>query len=182
MLRSPDLNEKICEPAPKSRYESKDLQSVLRCSDLNEKISEPTPKFRSKSIDSWSVVPIWIMICEPSFQIGTSERESFNCASPLQSPNLNQMIHELVKLQSKSNHLWTCSIPIWIKWFLIRDPFGALWKCESFSCEMWSNANWFGVLKSLFHPSLYVLLKSLQAMSKFKNEWLFWFDFASVYK
>ncbi len=45
-----------------------------------------------------SVVLIWIMILEPSFQIGTSDRESFNQAA--------------LKFRSKSKDSW-------IKWFTI---------------------------------------------------------------
>ncbi len=95
---------------------------------------------------------------------------------------LNQMIHEPgLKFQSKSYDSWyflrspelnqmirnTCfEIPIWIKWFAVHDPIGALRNSESF-CNAWFN--WFRV-----SPITTCSLKSLQVLSKLENEWLFW--------
>ncbi len=57
-----DLNQKICEPAPKYWSESNDSRSVLQSSDLNQKICEPAPKFWSKSNVSWSE------LCSPNLK------------------------------------------------------------------------------------------------------------------
>ncbi len=64
----------------KKGFHSNDSRPALRSSNLNQKIHEPAPKFKSESKDSWtrSEVQIWIkrftnwiMIREPSFQIRT---------------------------------------------------------------------------------------------------------------
>ncbi len=118
ILRTPNLNQKICKPAPKIQSESNDLQTrskdpiwikrfanPLQRSNLNQKIRKPAPKIQSESKDSQtrSKDPIWIK----------------RFANPLQRSNLNQKIRKpSPKFQSESKDSQTRSKdPIWIKRF-----------------------------------------------------------------
>ncbi len=92
--------------------QSPDLNQMIcymRSSDLNQMIHESAPKFQSESNDSRYA-----------------------------KSDLNQMIHEPTpKFRSESNDSQIRSkVLIWIKWFAIRDPIGALPNSESFCATM----------------------------------------------
>ncbi len=111
---------------------SSDLNQMIcymRSSDLNKMIHESAPKFQSESNDSRYA-----------------------------KSDLNQMIHEPTpKFRSESNDSQIRSkVLIWIKWFAIRDPIGALPNSESFCATM---VQLIRSVKNLCFTNHYVLYK-----------------------
>ncbi len=144
---SPDLNQKIVNllEVPiwikwftlrdlKSRSESNYSQYAIWSPDLNQKICESarSPNLNQMIHITRLEVPIWIKWF--TLRDLKSQSESNDSRYAIWSPDLNQKICESARSPNLNQmiHITRFEVPIWIKWFTLRDL-----KSRSESKDLW---------------------------------------------